>query len=298
VLTKKIKVPADAELLELSYKFMGDATGATSIFSNQLRVIIKDKWGVNELETIQDVYLRQNNRIEWAEKKVNLDKYRGQTIRIVFDNVNKYMSDSYYYIDDVKIVSKADMIKPVKANKMDDPKSILIEWNKPVDISSASIKTIQLFVDGRGPYEFSEWGYLNGNKNLLWLKVNWYNNLPVSGSLKVKYEVKEGMSPIVGNDGSTIENSELIDVDLQVVTALNDVLVEAIYMYPNPANDKISFSAYVEHLQVFDMAGSKVFEQKSINAHSPLSISNLESGIYMVTIVSKEKNSTFKLIKQ
>ncbi|MFO7701744.1 MAG: T9SS type A sorting domain-containing protein, partial [Psychroflexus maritimus] len=69
-------------------------------------------------------------------------------------------------------------------------------------------------------------------------------------------------------------------------------------MYPNPAKDLLIFESkiQVDEVSIFDMSGRQVKSSKNLN--SPLDISNLKEGVYMVTTKMGDHMVVRKLIKQ
>ncbi|MGV3609777.1 MAG: T9SS type A sorting domain-containing protein, partial [Fluviicola sp.] len=77
---------------------------------------------------------------------------------------------------------------------------------------------------------------------------------------------------------------------------LEDSKLEAIYMYPNPAADKIQFSgASIREVAIYDMAGKQVLEVSNI-LNNEVSLNNLQSGIYQVILKSENSISNQKLV--
>ncbi|MDT0558793.1 T9SS type A sorting domain-containing protein [Ichthyenterobacterium sp. W332] len=97
----------------------------------------------------------------------------------------------------------------------------------------------------------------------------------------------------IGNASETVfwlEN-ELITL------SVNAFETNAINMYPNPSKDYVSFNGIQDsaNLTIYSVLGEQVL-QASVNDNSPLNISNLASGVYVVKF---EGNSvTQRLIKQ
>lgn len=77
--------------------------------------------------------------------------------------------------------------------------------------------------------------------------------------------------------------------------------------YPNPANDKVTFQLYAEQtlpvtIQVFDMLGRKVFEDRMTNVHvgvnyAQFDINDLEKGTYQFVISSGLYKVTKSIVK-
>ena len=83
----------------------------------------------------------------------------------------------------------------------------------------------------------------------------------------------------------------------QGVAGLNDNEFNDVKMYPNPANDYLSFDTNSSEnidVQIFDILGKSVLRlEKVINS---INISELKSGIYFVQITLGSEKTTKKLI--
>ena len=81
------------------------------------------------------------------------------------------------------------------------------------------------------------------------------------------------------------------------VAGLNDNEFNNVEMYPNPANDYLSFDTNSSEnidVQIFDILGKSVLRlEKVINS---INISELKSGIYFVQITLGSEKTTKKLI--
>lgn len=105
-----------------------------------------------------------------------------------------------------------------------------------------------------------------------------------------------------GNLTSGVQNYSLIvsGVDqslLSNVTFTND----AISIYPNPVNNHLyihsnDFFLEDSEVKIFDILGKKVLDSKI--ASNPINVSNLDSGVYIVTFSNSNFNFTKKFIKQ
>jgi hypothetical protein len=65
--------------------------------------------------------------------------------------------------------------------------------------------------------------------------------------------------------------------------AVNENAVPAVNLYPNPANEQVSFMLDSDaQVSVFDMTGRKVSEMNVAAGNTQLNVSELESGVYFV----------------
>ena len=81
--------------------------------------------------------------------------------------------------------------------------------------------------------------------------------------------------------------------------SLNNNEFSTINMYPNPANDGISFNQDLKSIKIYDLSGKIIFENnQSYYKGTLLNISNISNGIYIVGIKGMDNKSQFiKLLK-
>jgi len=80
-------------------------------------------------------------------------------------------------------------------------------------------------------------------------------------------------------------------------TAINEE-ISGLLMYPNPANNVltiISHSVEIENINIYNLNGQLVLN-KVLNNHNTVNVSSLESGIYIVDILSENTSVKRKLI--
>jgi hypothetical protein len=74
-----------------------------------------------------------------------------------------------------------------------------------------------------------------------------------------------------------------------------------VMIYPNPADREfgVSGSEFGERIEIYNAFGKKVFSQQMKNfKQQTFDVSNFSSGIYMVKIVSPNRISYAKLVKE
>ena len=69
-------------------------------------------------------------------------------------------------------------------------------------------------------------------------------------------------------------------------------------MYPNPSEQFIFFSNYVESVKIYDITGKELLVYNNINKGQQLSIENLDNGYYILKIQSDNIVSTKALVKK
>jgi hypothetical protein len=84
----------------------------------------------------------------------------------------------------------------------------------------------------------------------------------------------------------------------KIVLSVEDSKIDFLKIYPNPASNKLylnDVSSENHEILVYNLLGKKIMET-SLNINSPLDISSLNSGIYIMKF--KEFNQVYKFIKQ
>jgi len=110
----------------------------------------------------------------------------------------------------------------------------------------------------------------------------------------------EGTLICAGNSFSDKLDAQSITtyVTSKISTGANLLMVPEIRIYQDPASDRIQLSSIenVTGLQIYDILGKKINAQKQ-PASSIVDISSLNSGIYLIRIQQRDKESCFKFVK-
>ena len=99
----------------------------------------------------------------------------------------------------------------------------------------------------------------------------------------------------LGNFGSIImyleANGEFIGFE--------DETVNNFKIYPNPAQNKLNFSgeSQIELIKVYDLSGRLLIEKSIYSNHFTLDTSKLNTGEYIATIFSEQKQEHLKFLK-
>lgn len=94
-------------------------------------------------------------------------------------------------------------------------------------------------------------------------------------------------------------NSTLVIVEGEHQMAVNDVNLEKISIYPNPAKDVLHIqgkSLEGSNVEIHHLTGALVYKGKLTD--NKVNVSHFNKGIYVITIDDNGKKSTFKFIKQ
>jgi hypothetical protein len=110
-----------------------------------------------------------------------------------------------------------------------------------------------------------------------------------------------GFSGLTLTAGSTIENSNTLTASCNLLSSSENLLADAIKIYPNPAKDVLhidlnTISSNKLNIQLFTALGQKVFEKDVISSEVSIPISSLSNGIYLVKISSENESKTIKII--
>ncbi|MCK6648129.1 MAG: T9SS type A sorting domain-containing protein [Bacteroidia bacterium] len=86
-------------------------------------------------------------------------------------------------------------------------------------------------------------------------------------------------------------------------TPIHDSNISNFILYPNPALDQISIVTQdvnaIQKISVYDLTGRLVKDMNNIHSkETAINISDLESGIYFLTVNDGKRSQTKKFIKQ
>ena len=102
--------------------------------------------------------------------------------------------------------------------------------------------------------------------------------------------------------GYGIPNFETAYNALQILGAQADFLEIQFAMYPNPAQDIISFSIplgiEIATVRIFTSIGQQVLSSEILTNQNTIDISDINSGTYIVSVESGGTKNSFKLIKK
>lgn len=94
-------------------------------------------------------------------------------------------------------------------------------------------------------------------------------------------------------------NSTLVVVEGEHVLGVNDMNVDKISIYPNPVKDVLNVqgkSLENANIEIHHLTGALVYKSKL--SGNNVNVSNLGKGVYVISIDSNGKKSSFKFIKQ
>ncbi|MBT8273238.1 MAG: VCBS repeat-containing protein [Bacteroidia bacterium] len=152
---------------------------------------------------------------------------------------------------------------------------------------------IEISVNGTKQYRYTLCGegYLSQNSNteffglgtntvVDYVKVNW-----LSGTEDIFYNVSANQVLDI------LEGSETL--------GLNDPLINDFKIFPNPVSDLLNVEAdqAIQSVRIYNLLGQIVMTFEPNDHRSKLDVSSLNSGTYIVKIVSEDSQKTLKLVK-
>lgn len=80
----------------------------------------------------------------------------------------------------------------------------------------------------------------------------------------------------------------------------SDLLANSFSYYPNPVKDVLNLKSdhQISEIRIYDLTGKEIFAQNIQSSSKEITLSQLETGIYIVRIVINGKTETFKIIKK
>ena len=144
---------------------------------------------------------------------------------------------------------------------------------------------------------------------VIWKGPGFYTGINGAAAGIAPFEADFTVTPDVGNTVANVAKFDSLLItaaaaeDLLGINDLDNSLVDAIKLYPNPANDVINLSASnkinLKKLEVLDVNG-RIIKSTSLEniTNKKINISELNSGLYLINIYSSEGMTTKKFIKQ
>lgn len=137
---------------------------------------------------------------------------------------------------------------------------------------------------------------LLNKENITHIKI-----IDVVGNIDPQYATYDSFGNIVNESWPTPFNSCGFDLDAvgvinQSILGVSDFEKSNVFLYPNPASEKIFIrSKATADVVIYDLSGRLVASQKNSGANG-MDISNLTNGIYVAQITSEEKTTSLRLV--
>ncbi len=109
---------------------------------------------------------------------------------------------------------------------------------------------------------------------------------------------------IIRHYDCTDQNQLLVDdfeVSFSTSLSIEDNTLEIVRVYPNPVNDilKIDTKSSIDSATIVNQLGQRIIDVKSNNiVNNSIDLSTLNKGLYFITVKSKERSATLKIIKK
>ena len=108
------------------------------------------------------------------------------------------------------------------------------------------------------------------------------------------YEEETGTVTVTDNDVD-------VNVTLKVATLINKVQTGGLKLWPNPVGSLLRIKleeGKIEHIRISTITGRTIFERNINSKTGVLNLSALRRGVYIVTIYTKDKAFTCKIVKR
>ena len=128
-------------------------------------------------------------------------------------------------------------------------------------------------------------------------------DLTLSGAAsgKLKIEINFAAGAIEGAGGELLMDNVVIELydGSGNVLSINDLSDNTFMIYPNPVENTLNVSAggVVDSVSIFDLTGREVLRAMPKAESFSLDVSNLNKGLYLVTVKAGKQELTTKLVK-
>ncbi|MBN8695484.1 MAG: T9SS type A sorting domain-containing protein [Bacteroidetes bacterium] len=224
----------------------------------------------------------------WEYKSVSLNNYSGQSIHIGFNHNSTNMN--FLFLDEISII---------KNNINCDANFTMLQDS----INSYSYTIYNNSSSGTNYSYFWEFG--DGSTSNLEFPTHTYAGV---GPYQLCLTVVDtsGCSDVFCDSLYAGRNETGISITVvpNIVTSINNYSAnDNITLYPNPALDQISITSQdistIQKISVYDLTGRLVKDVNNIHSkETAINISDLESGIYFLTVNDGKRSQTQKFIKQ
>ena len=128
--------------------------------------------------------------------------------------------------------------------------------------------------------------------------------LGVIANSDIKFRFEIGTDGCNGNDGWYIDEIVIYNCDAALSVADNNAIENGVRVYPNPSNGLFTLKKItnIELLkaEIFDINGRSIksIDLTAMQTEKVIDITNVASGIYFMSLTSKDAKSVIKLIRQ
>lgn len=105
------------------------------------------------------------------------------------------------------------------------------------------------------------------------------------------------------NGANSATNCYTLRVALGTATRGDDLItMSKINVFPNPVSDNVTIQIdelkTKADIRIIDMYGKTVIQQNTTQVNTPINLSRLSTGLYLVKIITEGKESTMKIVKE
>ena len=145
---------------------------------------------------------------------------------------------------------------------------------------------------------------------------DWWDNASYDAMFQVVNGAPAGYgaaNSLLGNPNMSAANGNLyldtiqgylnprmyLTLELGTALSINELIAQTTEIYPNPANNVLNIVSYtvgIDKINIYNLNGQLVLNKEVNNNQKTLNISSLESGIYIVDILSENTSVKRKLI--
>jgi hypothetical protein len=128
--------------------------------------------------------------------------------------------------------------------------------------------------------------------------------LGVTANSSIQFRFELGTDGCNGNDGWYIDEIVVYNCSATLSVADSKYLENGVRIYPNPSNGLFTLKKIKNidliKAEVFDINGRsiKTIDLTTMENEKEFDITNFASGVYFMSVISKDANSVMKLIKQ
>ncbi len=125
--------------------------------------------------------------------------------------------------------------------------------------------------------------------------------LQITNGLPSGSEFPVGVTTVsfnIEHEGEVIDTCEFT-VTVDDILNTENFEEDTFNIYPNPVKDLLNVSASknINTIQIFDLAGKKVFSESPRNNEAQINLSSLVTGVYIVKLISDNSVNSLKLVK-
>ena len=166
-------------------------------------------------------------------------------------------------------------------------RTLVANFGMPMVEISASVNPAEAAsVSGEGTYEYGATVTLTLDRNEDWAFQNWTENGEVVSEEMTYTFIATGNRNLVANFLHT--------------EGVGEQGNQALVLYPNPVNDKLTIEAdeALGTVEIYNLMGALVYNQKSCSSKVEINTADLQSGIYFIRMTNDKMSETRRFVKK